>query len=138
MSKTTRTASRKRNWCKQHNQPLSECFPWDHHGHSNRYREDDWQATENTAEAAGLPTTEMIAHGMEIFQGYLRCNRGDCYFGTPPVPVIWGDLTGKTLGEWVTEAVAQVKRQHPRHEPVLIGKPTGAVRFMEPAQAARA
>jgi hypothetical protein len=120
----TRTAVRKREWCRQHGggQPLSECYPWDRHNHSNRFREDDWTATESAAEDAGLPTTtELIAHGMEAMQDFLRCDRGDCYMGGPPVPVIWGDLTGRPLGAWITEAVKEIRRQHPRHQPVRIG-----------------
>jgi hypothetical protein len=122
--------------------------PWRRGNHSNRFRDDDWQATERAAEAGGMrTTTEMIAHGMEAMQDFLRCDRGDCYMGGPPVPVTWGDLTGKPLGAWITEAVKEIRAQHPRHQPVRIGaepaavprKPAspGAVPFMEPKQAAR-
>lgn len=135
----TRTATR--DWCSQHKQPLSDCEPWDHHGHSNRFREDDWQATERAAETAELhTTTELIAHALEVMQGFLRCDRGRCYTDGPPVPVTFGDLTGKTPGEWIAEAAKQVKRQHPRHEPVTIGAPAttrpaspGDVPFISPA-----
>ena len=135
------TAAGTREHCPQHRQPLSDCAPWDHHGHSNRFREDDWQATERTAKAAGLrTTTELIAHGMEVMQGYIRCDRGRCYTDAPPVPVTFGDLTGKTPGEWIAEAARQVRDQHPAHEPVVIGAgsataPVAAksVRFVEPA-----
>ena len=88
-----------------------------------RSREDDWQATEDDAQAAGLNTTTLIAHGMEVMQGYLRCHRGDCNADAPPVPVMFGDLTGKTLGEWVIAAVNLAVSQHPNHEPVWIGAP---------------
>ena len=91
-----------------------------------RSREDDWQATEDDAQAAGLNTTTLIAHGMEVMQGYLRCHRGDCNADAPPVPVMFGDLTGKTLGEWVIAAVNLAVSQHPNHEPVWIGRTVAA------------
>ena len=116
------TKTRKRTDCTQHRQPLSDCNPWDHHLHSHRFREDDYQATEDTAEAAGMPTTtRLIAHGMEVMQNYLRCDLGRCYTDGPPIPVTFGDLSGKTFGEWVARAVRQAESQHPRHEPVRIG-----------------
>jgi hypothetical protein len=127
-------------WCSQHRQPLSDCDPWDRHNHSNRFREDDWQATDGAAKAAGQTTTERIAHGMEAMLGYLRCDRGRCATSGPPVPVAFGDLTGKTPGEWITEAAQQVRQQHPGHEPVTIGTgeqsvalTPGAISFREPA-----
>ena len=116
-----------RSYCKQHHQPLSECAPWSRHNHSNRFREDDWQATEDIAEAADLLTTTLIAHSMEVMRGYLRCHRGDCGADGPPVPVMFGDLTGKTPGEWIAEAANLAVSQHPNHEPVWIGVPPPAL-----------
>jgi hypothetical protein len=127
--------------CSQHHQPISECEPWDRHGHSVRFREDDWQATEATASTAELyTTTELIAHGMEVMLGYLRCDRGRCATEGAPVTVTFGDLTGKTLGEWIAEAAKQVRRQHPHHEPVTIGATPSQVvpAAPEPLQRARA
>jgi hypothetical protein len=95
--------------------------PWDRLNHSNRFREDDWHATKGIAEEADLSHTALIAHGMEVMQGFLRCDRGNCYTSGPPVPVTFGDLAGKTPGEWIAEAAKQVRRQHPRHHPVTIG-----------------
>ena len=103
-----------------------------------RSREDDWQATEDDAEAAGLLTARLIAHGMTVMQGYLRCHRGRCDADDPPVPVMFGDLTGKTFGEWVIEAAKLAVSQHPNHTPVWIGTPTsGVVSAQEPPQRAR-
>lgn len=126
--------------CGQHHRPLSECEDWDRHNHSNRFREDDWQGTKRDAEAAGLDTTtELIAHGMEVMRGYLRCSRGACMTDAPPVPVTFGNLEGKTLGEWITEAVRQAESQHPRHEPVMIGAaPPGHVAPAAPEPLLRA
>ena len=126
--------------CSQHHQPLSDCAPWSRHNHSNRFREDDWQATEDDAKAAALTTTALIAHGMTVMQGYLRCHRGRCDAADPPVPVMFGDLTGKTLGEWVIEAAKLAVSQHPNHKPVWIGTPTSGIApaTPEPLQRARA
>lgn len=108
--------------CAQHHRPLSQCDPWNRHQHSNRFREDDWQATERTAEETGLPTTtELIALGMQVMQGYIRCDKGGCSLDGPPVPVTFGDLGGRPLGEWVAEAAQEVTAQHPDHRPVTIG-----------------
>lgn len=116
-----------RTECPQHHQPLSDCAPWSRHNHSNRFREDDWQATEDDAEAAKLLTSTLIAHGMEVMQGYLRCYRGRCGSDAPPVPVMFGDLTGKTFSEWVIEAAKLAVSQHPNHKPVWIGTPTSGI-----------
>jgi hypothetical protein len=130
----TETAHKAREWCSQHRQPLADCNPWDRHGHSNRFREDDWQATERGAEKAGMTATDRIAYGMQVQDDRLRCGRGGCVMDGPAIPVIWGDLTGKTLGQWIAEAVKTIEDQHPRHEPVLIGAASArTLRFREPA-----
>ena len=106
-----------------------------------RFREDDWQAAGNAAEALRLDTaTEFYEQAANAALGYVRCQRGACRTDAPPVPVVFGNLEGKTLGEWITEAVRLAESQHPRHEPVTIGAepataPAAAksVRFMEPA-----
>jgi hypothetical protein len=115
------TAGKTREWCRQHRQPLSECYPWDRHNHSNRYREDDWQVTERGARESKMATTERIAHGMQVMAGYLRCGRGGCVMDGPAIPVTFGNLDGKTLGEWIAEAVELAESQHPEHFPVRIG-----------------
>ncbi len=139
----TRTASR--THCSQHHRPLSECDGWDRHNHSMRFREDDWQAAASAGDALRLDTTtEFYEQAANAALGYIRCQRGACRMDGPPVPVTFGDLTGKTLGEWITEAVRQAESQHPRHEPVTIGAQgktpasapvaAKAVRFMEPSR----
>jgi hypothetical protein len=104
-----------------------------------RFREDDWR---NAGAAAGTlrldTTTAFYEQAANVALGYVRCHRGRCGGGAPPVPVIFGDLEGKTLGEWITEAVKTAVRQHPRHEPVTIGVPApaappGAIPFKAPA-----
>ena len=128
MVMTTETARKAREWCSQHRQPLADCNPWDRHGHSN------WQASWDGAKATGMTATDRIAYGMQAQDDRLRCSRGGCVMDGPPVPVIWGDLTGKTLGQWIAEAVKTIEDQHPRHEPVLIGAASArTVRFREPA-----
>jgi len=115
-------------WCTQHKRPKSECAPWDRHNRSIRFRKDDLGTAEQAARVAGLDSaSEYVVRGMEAMQGFLRCGRGRCATDGPPVPVTWGDLTGKTLGEWIAEAVGVVEDQHPRHEPVMIGAEPPAV-----------
>ena len=115
-------------WCTQHRRPKSECAPWDRHNRSIRFRKDDVEAAERAATAAELDSvSEYVVHGTEAMLGHLRCGRGRCATDGPPVPVTWGDLTGKTLGEWIAEAVSLVEDQHPRHESVMIGTVPPAV-----------
>lgn len=46
-----------------------------------------------------------------------------CYRCSEPVPVEYGDLTGKPLAEWVGEAGKTVTRQHKTgHHPVTVGR----------------
>ena len=105
--------------CTQHHQPRSQCEPWDRHGHTMRFREDLWAQAEDTAAADGSDVTSLLTQCLEAQLGHLRCYR--CKPGNPPVPVTFGDLTGKPLREWLTGAAETVIRQHPRHEPILIG-----------------
>ena len=125
----TETKTAPRDYCGQHRQPLSECEDWDRHNHSMRFREDDWQLHERSAKALRLATTtEYVDQAANVAEGYLRCHRGGCTTDGPPIPVTFGDLTGKTLGEWITLAVKRAGSQHPRHEPVMIGAaPSGTV-----------
>ena len=106
--------------------------------HSIRFRNDLWEDAEQAVKAERTDMSTWVRQAMEARLGYLRCRR--CREDAPPVPVTFGDLTGKTLGEWIAEAAKQVRSQHPRHEPVVIGAqpataPAAAksVRFMEPA-----
>jgi len=113
----TETRAAARTYCNQHHQPLSDCEDWDRHNHSMRFREDDWRS----AQEAGPDTTTFLTQAANAALGYVRCRRGACMTDAPPVPVVFGDLTGKTLGEWIAQAVKQAESQHPRHEPVMIG-----------------
>ena len=128
-------------WCGQHHQPLAECQDWDRHVHSMRFREDDWQGKTAVAAAAGMGTvTEYYEYAGNVAGGYLRCRRGRCKTNAPPVPVVFGNLDGKTLAEWIAEAIRVAEAEHPRHRPVMIGAGTvtpgegaAAVRFKAPA-----
>ncbi len=139
----TRTASGP--YCGQHHQPRADCEPWDRHGHTMRFREDLWDDAERVAQAERSDVTTLLTETMEAMLGHLRCHR--CSLAAEPVPVEFGDLTGKPLREWIAGAVKQVVSQHPQHEPVVIGEKVStpatapaaakAVRFMEPEQASR-
>jgi hypothetical protein len=106
--------------CPQHHQPRSQCRPSDRHVRTMRFRDDDWEAAENTAWAAKSDVTTLTTLAMTVMAaGCVRCYR--CREDAPPVPVKMGDLTGMSLSGAVVAAEKQVARQHPRHEPVTIG-----------------
>ena len=123
--------------CTQHHQPRSQCEPWDRHTHSLRFREDLWAEAERIADP---DVTTLLTQCLEAQLEYLRCYR--CKLDAPPVPVEFGDLTGRPLREWLADAAEVVISQHPRHEPVRIGagpsSPAAGAplspRFREPGQ----
>lgn len=106
--------------CAQHHCPRAECPPESSHGHTIRFRDDLWQDTEKEAGGEGA-VAAWVRQAMEVRLGYLRCDRGRCATDSPPVPVVWGDLTGMTLDEAIAHAAEQVRDAHPRHAPVTIG-----------------
>ena len=60
-----------------------------------------------------MTATDRIAYGMQVQGDRLRCGRGGCVMDGPAIPVIWGDLAGKTLGQWIAKAVKTIEGQHP-------------------------
>jgi hypothetical protein len=89
-----------------------------------RVRRDLRDDAGDAAEGNRTDVSTWIRQAMQARLNYLRCDT--CREDAPPVPLEFGDLTGKPMDEWIREAVKQVKRQHPRHEPVLIGaEPSG-------------
>jgi len=128
--------ARRQDYCTQHHQPRSKCEPWDRHGHTMRFREDDWMAAEHAAKTARTDVTALVTQMMEAMLGYARCWR--CHPGAPPVPVGFGDLAGRPLREAVADAAEQVISQHPDHHPVTIGRAgVPPVVFAEPGRRAR-
>ena len=121
--------------CTQHRQPRSECEPWDKHGHTMRFREDTWQESMDAAGTDEL--TAWTSECLEARRDRIRCRR--CPDDAPVIPMEPGDMTGRPFSEWLADAVLQVYRQHPRHEPVWLGAapsgPAPAV-FMPPMPAA--
>lgn len=96
--------------------------PWSRLNHSTRWREDTWQAIEKAVkDGQALDVTAFITEAVEARLGYVRCRRGSCMTDAPPVPVTFGDLSGKTFSEWLTGTVRDVARQHGAHKPVRIG-----------------
>ena len=87
--------------------------------HPVRLRDDLWEGAEDAARGVRMTASAWIRQVMQARLGYLRCDT--CREDAPPVPVEFGDLSGKSLDKWLAEAGKRVKRQHPRHEPVLIG-----------------
>jgi hypothetical protein len=103
-----------------------------------RMRNDLWEDSETAARTARMTTSAWVRQAMQVMLGELRCPK--CPDRIPPVPLEFGDLTGMTLAEAVAVAAEQVKRQHPRHEPVTVGvspaarpTPLGDVPFRSPA-----
>jgi hypothetical protein len=107
---------------------------------SMRLRKDLREAVDAAADTRGKDASDWARQAMQVMLDPpgLRCDR--CRETAPPVPLEFGDLTGMTLAEAVAGAAEQVKRQHPRHEPVTVGAspaarptPLGAVPFRSPA-----
>jgi hypothetical protein len=70
----------------------------------------------------GMTASTLINDMTEAGLGFARCYR--CF---EPVPVEFGDLTGKPLAAWVAEAGKTVTAQHRAgHHPVTIGNGTPA------------
>lgn len=91
-----------------------------------RFRTDMWADAEQVALAAGTDRTALVRRVLEVALGYIRCEK--CDYRTPDgpgIPVEFGDLTGFPLGEWIARAAEQVARQHPDHEPVIVGGQSG-------------
>ena len=66
----------------------------------------------------GMTASVHIRDMTEAGLGFARCYR--C---SEPVPVGFGDLTGKPLAEWVAEAGKTVTRQHKTgHHPIVVGR----------------
>jgi hypothetical protein len=115
-----RPARRPADECSTHNCLKAECPPESSHVHTFRLRKDLVEGAEKAVDKERTDVSAWVRQAMETQLGYLRCDR--CREDAPPVPLKFGDLTGRTLGKWIAKAAAEVKRQHPRHEPVLIGR----------------
>jgi hypothetical protein len=133
-----------RNWrgpageCKKHQCPPYMCPPESVHLISLRVRADLRDDAGDAAAAGGDDVSTWIREAMQARLNYLRC--GKCRETAPPVPLEFGDLTGKPLDEWLAETVERVRRQHPRHEPLTVGAEApaplahpGVVPFRSPA-----
>jgi hypothetical protein len=125
-------------WCKKHQCPPYMCPPESGHLISLRVRADLRDDAGDAAAAGGDDASTWIREAMQARLNYLRC--GKCRDTAPPVPLEFGDLTGKPLDEWIAETVERVRRQHPRHEPVTVGAGVSAplahpgdIPFREPA-----
>jgi hypothetical protein len=125
-------------WCKKHECPPCICPPESGHLISLRARADLRDDAGDAAAADGIDASTWIREAMQARLNYLRC--GKCRETDPPVPLEFGDLTGRPMDEWIAEAVERVRRQHPRHEPVTVGAEApaplahpGVVPFRSPA-----
>lgn len=107
--------------CREHHVPRSQCPPTSRHPRTNRYRDDTYKHAEHAAAAQGVSVNEWAERVAEAALGSVTCRRGSCPEKTPPVPVEFGDLAGKTFGEWAAVAAELVEGQHPRHQPVTVG-----------------
>ena len=105
--------------CKKHRCPQDECPPESSHPKSLRFRKDLWDDIETAAAEDRTHVAGWVRRATETLLEELCCPK--CPDTAPPVPVTFGDLAGRPLRGWVADAVRQVKAQHPRHEPVMIG-----------------
>ena len=128
------------SWCSQHRRPLSECRPDAKHVHPIRFRTDMWADAERAAKAAGTDRTGLVTQALEVFGlGYIRC--GKCDYRSPdapPVPVEFGDLTGRPPGYWVDRAAERIAQQHPDHGPVMVGAGRPAASQRQPRRERKA
>ena len=84
-----------------------------------RFLPDTWEIMESRR---GMVPSVHIRDMTEAGLGFIRC--WTCF---EPVPVEFGDLTGKPLAEWIAETGKAVKAQHRAgHHPVIIGNGAGA------------
>ncbi len=98
--------------------------------HTTRLGEDTKANIKKAVEAGQAGTVnEWDEHVIEAALGYVRCHRGSCATGTPPIPVTFGDITGMTFGEAAAKAVELAEDQHRTgHGPVFVGaEPAAAV-----------
>ena len=119
--------------------------PGGRHTKSARMWDGTWEDLTSLGRAEHFAPSTLIGDTADLLAGYFRCPR--CH-GTP-VPVSFGDLSGRPLREWAAEAEKAVRYQKCKaHEPVTIGaappcaapRPPvapGTVKFMEPEQASR-
>ncbi len=85
---------------------------------SARMWDGTWDDLTRLGEDEGFHPSTLVGDTADLLAGYIRCGR--CW-GTP-VPVRFGDLTGRPLREWAAEAELAVRRQRCKaHEPVTIG-----------------
>ena len=111
--------------------------PGRRHTKSARMWDGTWDDLTRLGKDEGFAPSTLVGDTADLLAGYIRCGR--CW-GTP-VPVTFGDLTGRPLREWAAEAERAVRYQRCKaHEPVTIGAEAPAapaaaksVRFMEPA-----
>lgn len=79
-----------------------------------RFHPGTWEIMESRR---GMTASVHIRDMTEAGLGFIRC--WTCF---EPVPVEFGDLTGKPLAEWIAEAGKAIKAQHRHgHHPVTIG-----------------
>lgn len=84
-----------------------------------------WEGTQEDLKQAakkdGFSMGTIVPMLADVLAGdYLRCRRGH------PVPLILGDLSGRTMREWVIEAEKAVRYQnHEDHQPVYLGVTAG-------------
>lgn len=85
---------------------------------SARIWDGTWKNLVRLGKDEGFRPSTLVGDAADLLAGYFRCAR--C--GGTPVPVSFGDLSGRPLREAVAEAEKAVRRQRCRfHKPVVIG-----------------
>ena len=99
----------------------SDVRPTARRPYSLRTRRDTWEDADRAAEAMGTKRNTLAEQALEASLDRVRCRRGSCPDKGLPVPVTFADLRGKSLREWIAEAVEIAEAQHPDHGPVTVG-----------------
>jgi hypothetical protein len=96
---------------------------------SARIWDGTWKDLARLGREEGFAPSTLVGDAADLLAGYHRCAR--C--GGTPVPVTFGDLSGRPLREWVAEAEKAVRYQKCKdHRPVLVGAGTPPAARTEP------
>jgi hypothetical protein len=99
------------------------------HTKSARIWDGTWEDLTRLGREENFAPSTLAGDTADLLAGYHRCAR--C--GGTPVPVTFGDLSGRPLREWVAEAEKAVRYQKCRdHQHVLVGAGTPPAATTEP------
>jgi len=86
-------------------------------GRAVRFRRDRLADIDAATRGPGRDASQFIRFGADLMLGSVRCGRCD-----EAVPLVFGDVSGADLYDWMVAAEKAVLRQkHGAHHPVLVG-----------------